>query len=125
MAYEMHEWVCNEPITADKLNHIEAGIVDASGSGGGEESGTLIVRLEIIDGVETMDKTWAEIEAAFPNVRVTDEDGIKSMPVVEINNLDISVSIGWVEPSDSSFGIGTYTASSTDAHPTNQAQSSN
>lgn len=33
MAYEKHEWQCGETITADKLNHIEDGIAEASGGG--------------------------------------------------------------------------------------------
>lgn len=40
MAYEPHTWVTKEKITAEKLNHMEQGIVDAStssGSGGTED----------------------------------------------------------------------------------------
>lgn len=124
MAYEMHEWVCNEPITADKLNHMEAGIVDAQG-GGGEESGTLEVHLENVDSVETMDKTWAEIEAAFPNVRVIDIDAQHRMPVVEIGLNPMTVSIGLVNQDDSTFTIATYTANSADDYPADQTQGGN
>lgn len=35
MAYEKHEWVNNETITASKLNNIEDGIEEAAQSGGG------------------------------------------------------------------------------------------
>lgn len=35
MAYTKHIWDCDELITADKLNHIEDGIVEAEQSGGG------------------------------------------------------------------------------------------
>ena len=35
MAYEQHEWVNGETITAEKMNNIEEGIVEASQSGGG------------------------------------------------------------------------------------------
>ena len=31
MAYDKHTWTCHEPITADKLNHIEDGIANAGG----------------------------------------------------------------------------------------------
>lgn len=33
MAYEKQTWVCGETITADKLNHMEDGIAEASGGG--------------------------------------------------------------------------------------------
>lgn len=42
MAYEKHEWVNNETITASKLNNIEDGIEEAAQSGGG---GALIVAI--------------------------------------------------------------------------------
>lgn len=35
MAYEKHEWVNGETITAEKMNNIEEGIAEASQSGGG------------------------------------------------------------------------------------------
>lgn len=35
MAYEQHEWVNGETITAEKLNNIEEGIAEAAQSGGG------------------------------------------------------------------------------------------
>lgn len=35
MSYEQHEWVNGETITAEKMNNIEEGIVEASQSGGG------------------------------------------------------------------------------------------
>ena len=35
MAYEPKEWACGDVVTADDLNHMEQGIVDASESGGG------------------------------------------------------------------------------------------
>lgn len=34
MTYEKQTWECGETITAEKLNHIEDGIYDASQSGG-------------------------------------------------------------------------------------------
>ncbi len=33
MAYDKHTWTCDEPITVERLNHIEDGIANA---GGGE-----------------------------------------------------------------------------------------
>lgn len=34
MSYEKQTWECGETITADKLNHMEEGIENASSSGG-------------------------------------------------------------------------------------------
>lgn len=48
MAYEKQTWECGETITAEKLNHIEDGIADAS-SGGGGTSEPLIVKATRID----------------------------------------------------------------------------
>lgn len=31
MAYDKHTWTCHEPITAERLNHIEDGIANAGG----------------------------------------------------------------------------------------------
>lgn len=31
MAYEKHEWVCGETITAEALNHMEDGIAEGGG----------------------------------------------------------------------------------------------
>ncbi len=62
MAYEMHEWVCNEPITADKLNHMEQGIVEAQNDE--SSSDVLIIRQdeEASTSSRTVyDKTWQEV----------------------------------------------------------------
>ena len=69
MAYEMHEWVCNEPITADKLNHMEQGIVEAQNdeSSGGD---VLIIRQDTEASTPTrivFDKTWQEAFDALKN----------------------------------------------------------
>lgn len=34
MAYDKHTWTCDEPITVERLNHIEDGIEDCCGGGG-------------------------------------------------------------------------------------------
>lgn len=69
MAYEMHEWVCNEPITADKLNHMEQGIVEAQNdeSSGGD---VLIIRKDTeatTSSKRVFDKTWQEVFDALRN----------------------------------------------------------
>ena len=69
MAYEMHEWVCNEPITADKLNHMEQGIVEAQNdeSSGGD---VLIIRQDeeaTTSSKRVCDKTWQEVFDALRN----------------------------------------------------------
>ena len=71
MAYEMHEWVCNEPITADKLNHMEQGIVEAQNdeSSGGD---VLVVQVdqEATTAEKTVyDKTWQEVYDALNSNR--------------------------------------------------------
>ena len=33
MAYEKQEWKCGDVVTAEKLNHMEDGITEASGGG--------------------------------------------------------------------------------------------
>lgn len=60
MAYEKQTWVCDETITADKLNHMEDGIANAS-------SGEHFVVTFTTSDLETAtaDKTYAEIAEAF------------------------------------------------------------
>lgn len=57
MAYEKQTWSCGETITADKLNHMEDGIME---SGGGS---TLVVNYVEEDGsgCSIYDKTWQEV----------------------------------------------------------------
>lgn len=64
MAYEKHEWVNNETITASKLNNIEDGIEEAAQSGGG---GALIVNSSYNDDENNyiLDKTAQEIYDAL------------------------------------------------------------
>lgn len=47
MAYDKHIWTCDEPITVERLNHIEDGIANAGGGDCGyeceyESLGTLV-----------------------------------------------------------------------------------
>ena len=62
MSYTPTTWANGDTITAEKMNNIEQGIVDASSGGGG----VLIVH----DTDGTLDKTYAEIKAALAAVVV-------------------------------------------------------
>ena len=62
MAYEKHTWECDELITADKLNHMEDGIEDAS------QSPFAIVRLSAT-GFSSGTKDFAYLDyAIYDNV---------------------------------------------------------
>lgn len=63
MSYTPTEWQNGDTVTAEKLNKLEQGVADAGGGG----SGILIVH----DTEGTLDKTYAEIKAAFVAVIVT------------------------------------------------------
>lgn len=63
MAYEKQTWECGESITAEKLNHMEQGIEDASNSGGGTDD-LFLIRFTDISAL-TVDKTAEEILEAF------------------------------------------------------------
>ena len=70
--YTAREWSNGDIVTASNLNQIEDGIENAS-SGGSE---LLVVGMTIEDPPSagqttyTLDKTWQEIDDAFPNVYV-------------------------------------------------------
>lgn len=55
MSYTKHTWADGELVTAAKMNNIENGIEEASSGGG-----VLVVH----NANGTLDKTWAEIDAA-------------------------------------------------------------
>jgi len=65
MSYTKQTWATNDIITAEKLNHMEDGI-DSAASGGG---GPLAIRVstDFDTGIMSLNKTWNEIRAAFPN----------------------------------------------------------
>ena len=46
MAYDKHTWTCNEPITVERLNHIEDGIANAGGDCGYECEETITLLTE-------------------------------------------------------------------------------
>ena len=64
MAYEKQTWECGEVISAEKLNHIEDGIEEASQGGSVEP---MIVRAIDDQSISTitLDKTFGEIKTAF------------------------------------------------------------
>ena len=68
MSYEQQNWVTGNRITAEKLNHMEQGI--SSAGGGTALIVNITVTQEDADTVFTLDKTWREIDAAYPNVVV-------------------------------------------------------
>lgn len=76
MAYEPTVWECGDTITAEKLNKLEEAVAN---SGGSEP---LVVGMTVKEDIPsagqttyTLDKTWQEINGAFPNVYIQDVDG--------------------------------------------------
>ena len=64
MSYEKQTWECGDIITAEKMNHIEDGIEEAS-QGGGNVPTPLIVNASTEDNFEWVcDKTYGEIDDA-------------------------------------------------------------
>lgn len=85
MAYTSKTWSCGEKITADGLNNLESGVQEALECCGG---GTEPLVVNVVDADPSsdgdamrgellregqskwLDKTWNEINSAFPNVYV-------------------------------------------------------
>lgn len=84
MSYEKQTWVYKDEITAEKLNHMEQGIADASQGGGGTP--LIVNQTTTVDGdynVITLDKTWREIKDAFPNVILhTSSEGFEAWDAI-------------------------------------------
>ena len=67
MAYERHEWVCGEKITAELMNNLEGGVEEAlSNSGGG---GAFYIEATGTPPNFTGDKTFAELLQAIDDGR--------------------------------------------------------
>lgn len=64
MSYEQHTWVDGETITASKMNNIEAGIVEASQSGGGG-GGVLKIPGTWDSGILTLEASYNDIVSAW------------------------------------------------------------
>ena len=60
MSYEKHEWVNNEVITAEKLNHMEDGIAD-----GGSADFVIAFSGSNATFDPAADRTWSETVAAY------------------------------------------------------------
>ena len=61
--YEKQTWKTGDVITESKLNHMEDGIADSGGSGGG----IMYVQISETETEYTLDKTWNEIMNAVNN----------------------------------------------------------
>lgn len=55
MAYEPKEWQCGETITADDLNHLEQGVLEASSGGTGTETVMLRVGYDYTEHAHVVD----------------------------------------------------------------------
>lgn len=106
MAYEMHEWVCNEPITADKLNHMEQGIVEAQND---ESSGSDVLVVQVDQEATTAektvyDKTWQEVyDALNSNRRVVVRTETATPIALEV--LQILVAYNKPDNSNAPYGV--------------------
>lgn len=127
MAYEMHEWVCNEPITADKLNHMEQGIVEAQND---ESDDVLIIREDTeatTSSKRVFDKTWQQVYDALQNgTRVIGMNETELPPtvmaapvLVAINDTSNQVAPYYVlatEVTSAAVGTGTMYADTADGY---------
>ena len=69
MAYEKQEWNCGDTITAEKMNHIEEGIENASqgGGGGGKVYAHTTVSEEGNCTIYTLDITGEDVKTILEN----------------------------------------------------------
>lgn len=140
MAYTKQNWECGDLITADKMNHIEDGIEDASSGGGltvnivntdpalnSAKSEAPLLRGGGGGATNTwLDKTWQQIYDAFPNVRVNvaySGSGITSgfQIVSEVINDDLDGCVVRIGATSSGIGTSTFVAATTDGYPQLQA----
>ena len=73
MSYEPTTWKAGDTVTSAKLNKMEQGIANGSG--------TLIVHMINEENSSTLDKTWQEIYDAAPNVILYDEFPVSAQQV--------------------------------------------
>ena len=103
MSYTKQTWNTGDTITADKLNHMEDGIMESG------ESGAFIINV-IDDGATwTLDKTWQEIYDAHSSgvvcvIKYTSEEP------GNIRQISYSVSVvdGQLYTGYTSFVVGVY-----------------
>lgn len=93
MAYEKQNWVCGDTLTAEKLNHMEQGIEDASQSSGGSEIVNMTMATDEDNCIVcTLDKTASELyDIAFTqgkDIKITGElnGSVGYLYPVSINN---------------------------------------
>lgn len=119
MAYERHNWVCGETVTADKMNNLEDGIEEAMSSGG--TTAPLILNISN----DTLDRTFAEIRDAYlggrsvlldPFTPTKSWNSMVKLLVSDRNNIDTSG--GNIYFWDDTGGYVTYYASSASDYPT-------
>lgn len=69
MAYEKQEWNCGDTITAEKMNHIEDGIANASqgGGGGGKVYAHTTISEEGNCTIYTLDITGEDVKTILEN----------------------------------------------------------
>ena len=109
MSYTPTTWANGDTITAEKMNNIEQGVVDASSGGG-----VLVVNEDTT--TRTLDKTWQQIaDADFAVVKADDEDGTWTSPVqcVGFNDTD-----KYFVESMLSSGVSRYLCNTADGYPT-------
>ena len=114
MAYEKQNWVCGDTLTAEKLNHMEQGIEDASQSGGGSEIVNMTTTIDENNClVCTLDKTASELyDIVFTqgkDIKITGESNgsVGYLYPVSINNsLQVSSDDGKISLNASQDGGG-------------------
>ena len=94
MAYEKQTWKTGDVITESKLNHMEDGIANSGGSGGG----SFVIGVDQETG--TLNKTWKEIHDAL----------ISGQYVVCISDGDNIVGVSRVEAALTQFSPGSSSA---------------
>ena len=113
MAYTKTTWATGDVVTSAKLNHIEDGIANASGSG------TLVIRVNFVDENDVLDKTWKEIfdvikSGTFAFVLGGGENEAFCAPVTLVSNNDDETFI--VEVLEGTE-IASYTTDSENGYP--------
>ena len=88
MAYTPTNWKAGDTVTSAKLNKMEQGIANGSG--------TLIVHMINGENASTLDKTWQEIYDAAPNVILYDESPVSAQ--------QIQKNLGYLTAFDNSSG---------------------
>lgn len=99
MSYSPTTWETGDTITAAKLNNMEQGIANASG--------TLLVSVETAqDGHNlALDKTWTEIHTAILSNGVTiikheTGEGYDSITILKLTNVDNDSEVGYMIVAD-------------------------